>query len=174
MSDKIKLPAAKQLTAVVRLLNENKTKSAGIAQESSSRVKEFTENGNGHGGVTKLLAKLDRMEELSRLTFLSHFRHGLEVFEKKWEKEGHTGNLVDQAENEADEAEQEAATRARENAERIEQGIKPLNPDQELEKGAPKEEAAPPPPPGGATITPLKVGGARGRGVGRRGEASAH
>lgn len=119
------------LKSLVKFANESRTKAGSISGAVGERVAAAVENKHLHRQAFGVVAKLDRMEADRRNDAIRSLRLYLDLFEeKKWSvEEGHTGDLVDEAEREKQE---EIAARAAENAKNL-GGIGEL-PEEERQK----------------------------------------
>lgn len=121
----------KQFTALVKAVDENKTKVASLNGAIGERVQHAADNAHLHPGAFKLVCKLYRMDEQKRDEFLRQF----DIYREKAIKVGlfggeHVGDIVDQAEKETQE--EADARAAEENTKLLEKGIGQLS-DEERE-----------------------------------------
>ncbi|PWB94698.1 hypothetical protein C5689_06435 [Methylosinus sporium] len=163
-----KFPNEKRLVALAKAINENKTKVGNLNKGIADRVSDAVDSGNVNKPALAFLAKLIRTEELKAKELVAHFRFSIEIFEKFLAENGHAGDLADMA---ADEAEQRAEAERKKNGAKVLAGIKPI-PDKKgrgisrdkaakakAEEPATEEAQAAP----AGNVTPLRVGGGRGR-----------
>lgn len=121
----------KQFTALVKAVDENKTKVASLNGAIGERVQHAADNAHLHPAAFKLICKLYRMDEQKRDEFLRQF----DIYREKAIKMGlfgeeHVGDMVDQAEERTQEAADARA--AAENSKLLEKGIGQLS-DEERE-----------------------------------------
>lgn len=120
----------KQFAALVKAVDENKTKVASLNGTIGERVQHAVDNAGLHNGAFKLICKLHRMDEQKRDEFLRQF----DIYREKAIKMGlfgeeHVGDLADMAERQ--ETQEEADAKAAEaNAKLLEKGIKPIPEDE--------------------------------------------
>jgi hypothetical protein len=94
-----------------------------------SKVASAVENGHLHRKAFNEVKKLDAMDEFRRNDFIRSFQLYVDILtEKRWSKEGHSGDLVDTAEEHDEDAEA-----AEQNAAALEKGIKQLEPEAEFD-----------------------------------------
>lgn len=124
---------AQYFASLVRKVDENKTKSAAISQDTSELVRAAVDNDNLHRGAFGLIVKLRRMDEYKRNDFLRQFELYLDIArEQKLFGSEHVGDLVDATR--AAEPEEDVGEK---NAEMLAKGIKQLPDDESADEPAP-------------------------------------
>lgn len=121
----------KQFAALVKAVDENKTKVASLNGAIGERIQHAADNAGLHPGAFKIVCKLHRIDEQKRDEFLRQF----DIYREKAIKMGlfgeeHVGDIVDQAEEQTQE--EADARAAEENTKRLEKGVGQLS-DEERE-----------------------------------------
>lgn len=119
--------APKHLLALIQDANQKKTKMQSISGELGALIKEAVENGHLNRKAFGLVAQLDRQDEDKRNDNVRSIRLYLDICEEQLWGDGHVGDLVDKAER-SDGKPSAVDEQMRVNAERIEAGIKEIEP----------------------------------------------
>lgn len=123
----VKTVAPKHLIALVREIDNEKTRVQSIVGTIGERVKEAVENGHLHKGAFNLLSKLYRMDDLKRRDYIDSVRLYLDIAEEQHLfGDEHVGDLAKQADEAAALAKEESAKASRANAKKLAEGIKQL------------------------------------------------
>lgn len=146
----IRLATASVVKALFVQSVKTKEETSTIAGKFGERVKAQVENGNLHNAAFSQAAAIFRKarnNELKAKEHIAHLRHYIEIIEEDLYQKGHTGNLVDQAQQEPPAAPTAASAAAeafaKEDAE-VEAGRAEARKALDLE--ADGSSAAPPPP----------------------------
>lgn len=134
MSDEAKQIAPSVLLALLKQAQSTKTANGEKTKALADRIGHHVEHSNLHRKAFAIVGQMDRMDEQDRENFWSALGLYVDIVrEKKWDGEGHVGDLAKQAEEKATEEaaavparDAEEAKASAENVKRLRRGVRQL------------------------------------------------